>query len=87
MFWNKANAIIPVFQMWPLEPLRRTICMVLFISTMGGKVVLHKVFLKYVPHLQFILVLKAGKVRPEQLCPSCVNFPIVFFESFMSTLE
>lgn len=77
MFWNKANAIIPVFQMWPLEPLRRTICAVLYISTMGGEVVLHKVTLKYVLHLLFILILKAGKVRPEQLSPSCVNIPIV----------
>lgn len=59
--------------------------MVLYISTMGGEVVFHKVSLKYVLHLLFILILKAGnnetqagKVRPEQLSPSCANFPIVF---------
>lgn len=33
------NKTMTVFQTWPSEPLRRTICLVLYISTMEGEVV------------------------------------------------
>lgn len=46
--WNQVNKTMTVFQMWPSEPLKRTICSALYISTMEGEAVQRRVSLKYV---------------------------------------